>query len=61
MVERFDGVRFYLDDAFLFALEHVDSMDLSRELAVRGAAPEEIDTVIRILRMAGLCAGDSDA
>lgn len=54
MVERRDGFRFYLDEAFLFALQQPGSPDLAQALTERGAAEEEVETILRILQMAGL-------
>jgi len=54
LVERHDGMRFYLDDAFLFALRNPDSPDLSEKLMEHGAAPDEIEMIFKMLDMAEL-------
>jgi hypothetical protein len=62
LVERHDGVRFYLDDAFRFALEHFDRGEaLKPELIKMGATPDEISELLKILQSAGLvetCSGN---
>jgi len=54
LVERVDGFRFYLDEAFLFALEQAGSEELSQELIKRGARSEEISEIMKLLHYAGL-------
>ncbi|MCD4652329.1 hypothetical protein K8T06_00145 [bacterium] len=59
MVERSDGFRFYLDEAFVFALEEsglkrYSSIQFREELIRRGTRPDEIETIQTMLQSAGL-------
>lgn len=55
LAKRFDGVCFYLDDVFRFALEHFAGReDLEHELLNMGARPEEIGDMLKLLELSGL-------
>jgi hypothetical protein len=58
LVERRDGFRFYLDDAFLFALESFSFDDLHQELSQFGVEPGEIPLILSMLKKAGLTGED---
>lgn len=54
LVERSDGCRFYLDDAFLFILENRSNPLQDDDLAKLGIDCNEIQDVQFILQSAGL-------
>ena len=59
-VERPDGVRFYLDETFMFVLENRNRSLLREELVRLGIAADEEEDVLSMLRMAGLIDGSED-
>jgi hypothetical protein len=54
LVEADDGVQFYLDPLFLYALEHLNDADLSDKLREMGATQEEVPLILKVLQMAEL-------
>lgn len=55
LVERHDGVRFYLDQIFRFALDNYGGGEaLNQELIKMGVKPEEVLEIFKILQLAGL-------
>lgn len=50
LIQRHDGFRFYLDEAFLFALVNAGSDNLITELTQLGATQEEIPMIIQVLK-----------
>jgi hypothetical protein len=54
MLEREDGLRFYLDPAFLSALQNQQNPQLPGMLKKYGVENEEIDLILKVIREAGL-------
>jgi len=58
LIEREDGFRFYLDDAFMCALKHSRDTGLEDLLREFGTKDDEIPYVLKILQMAELEEGE---
>jgi len=54
LIKRNDGFGFFLDPAFLYALENYTSTDLENDLQPFGVSPAESRNILRILVMAEL-------
>ncbi len=55
LLKRFDGVCFYLDDMFRYALENYSKPEkLDSELLKMGADKNEIVDILNMLNLAGL-------
>jgi hypothetical protein len=54
LIERNDGFRFYLDQAFLAVLKQQDRGQVSSEFEELGVESHEIPIIVRMLKSAGL-------
>lgn len=54
LVERVDGMRFYLDDAFMYVLQNPEDQSLGMRLEKLGADSVDLADIVFVLMMAGL-------